>query len=50
MTVVAAMLLQRFELAVPEGAREPEAVLNISLRPKYPLSLTLTRRAAATTH
>jgi len=45
MTVVAAMLLQRFTLAVPEGMAEPEAVLNISLRPKVPLSLTLARRA-----
>ena len=39
MTVVAAMLLQRFVLAKGEGQGEPEAVLNISLRPKVPLVL-----------
>lgn len=46
MTVVAAMLLQRFVLAKGEGQGEPEAVLNISLRPKVPLLLKLERRPA----
>lgn len=44
MTVVAAMMLQRFVLAKAEGQGEPEAVLNISLRPKVPLLLNLERR------
>lgn len=44
MTVVAAMLLQRFTLAKGEGMAEPEAVLNISLRPKVPLLLKMERR------
>jgi cytochrome P450 len=44
MTVVAAMLLQRFVLATAEGQEEPEAVLNISLRPKAPLRLKVERR------
>jgi len=46
MTVVAAMLLQRFVLAKGEGMAEPEAVLNISLRPKAPLLLKVERRPA----
>lgn len=46
MTVIAATLLQRFTLAVQEGQGEPEAVLNISLRPKEPLRLTVARRLA----
>jgi cytochrome P450 len=44
MTVVAAMMLQRFVLAKPEGMAEPEAVLNISLRAKQPLVLDVRRR------
>lgn len=44
MTVVAAMMLQRFVLGKAEGQGEPEAVLNISLRPKTPLLLKLGRR------
>ena len=44
MTVVAAMVLQRFVLAKAEGAAEPEAVLNISLRAKQPLVLDIQRR------
>jgi cytochrome P450 len=44
MTVVAAMLLQRFVLGKAEGQGEPEAVLNISLRPKLPLVLNVKRR------
>lgn len=41
MTVVAAMLLQRFELAVPDGMAAPRPVLNVTLRPNRPLSLRL---------
>ena len=44
MTVVAAMLLQRFVLAKAAGQGEPEAALNISLRPKASLVLDLKRR------
>ncbi len=47
MTVVAAMLLQRFVLAKREGMAEPEAVLNISLRPNTPLLLKVERRTSA---
>ena len=43
MTVIAAMLLQRFVLAKGEGQAEPQAVLNISLRPKEPLRLSVRR-------
>ncbi len=46
MTVVAAMLLQRFVLSVPAGQAAPQAVLNISLRPATPLCLTLASSAA----
>lgn len=44
MTVVAAMVLQRFVLSQAEGQEEPQAVLNISLRPKLPLLLRVERR------
>ncbi|MCC2970418.1 cytochrome P450 [Massilia sp. IC2-476] len=44
MTVVAAMVLQRFVLAKEEGQAEPEAVLNISLRAKVPLALNVQLR------
>jgi len=44
MTVAAAMVLQRFVLSAQEGQGEPEAVLNISLRPKEPLRLKVERR------
>jgi cytochrome P450 len=40
MTVIAAMILQRFALA-PEGAA-PRAVMNVTLRPERPLSVQLT--------
>ncbi len=45
MTVIAAMLLQRFALAKGKGQASPEAVLNISLRPKEPLRLEVCRVA-----
>lgn len=44
MTVIAAQLLQRFELSVPPGTNAPEPVLAVSLRPKEPLRLRVTRR------
>jgi unspecific monooxygenase len=44
MTVVAAMLLQRFVLSKAQGQADPESVLNISLRPKEPLRLKVERR------
>lgn len=46
MTVVAAMLLQRFVLSVPAGQAAPQPVLNISLRPGTPLCLALASSAA----
>lgn len=39
MAVIAARLLQRFELSVPAGVEAPEPVLAISLRPKSTLRL-----------
>jgi cytochrome P450 len=41
MTIIAAMLLQRFELAAPAGMVPPEPALNITLRPKQALRLKL---------
>ncbi|NNG22243.1 cytochrome P450 [Telluria aromaticivorans] len=46
MTVVAAMLLQRFVLSVPAGQAAPQPVLNISMRPGTPLCLALASSAA----
>ncbi|WP_374221284.1 cytochrome P450 [Variovorax sp. E3] len=39
MTVVAAMLLQRHVLSVPEGQGAPRPMLNVTLRPASPLHL-----------
>jgi cytochrome P450 len=44
MTLVAAMLLQRYTLARPDDASTPAPVLNVTLRPKHGLSLHLQRR------
>ena len=41
MTIIAAMLLQRFELAVPDGMQAPVAALHITLRPGEALRLRL---------
>ncbi len=41
MTVIAAMLLQRVELSVPEGAGAPRPVWNVTLRPKQALALAV---------
>ncbi len=43
LTVIAAMLLQRFELNVPHGMTAPRPVLNVSLRPHEPLRLRLSQ-------
>lgn len=47
MTVVAAMLLQRLRLSVPEGAGAPRPVLQVTLRPSTPLRLRLQSRSGA---
>lgn len=44
MAVVAAMLLQRFELQWPEGAAPPEPLLHVTLRPATALRLKLRHR------
>ncbi|MEY2892859.1 MAG: hypothetical protein RJA98_2767 [Pseudomonadota bacterium] len=41
MTVVAAMVLQRVVLSVPEGQGAPTPVLHVTLRPNTPLNLRL---------
>lgn len=41
MTIIAAMLLQRFVLGMPESAAPPRPVLRVSLRPEQPLRLRL---------
>jgi cytochrome P450 len=46
MTVIAAMFLQRFTVAVPEGMAAPEPALHITLRPAQQLRLQLTARAS----
>jgi cytochrome P450 len=47
MTLVAAMLLQRYTLSLPAGAAPPEPVLNVTLRPRGGIRLMLSRRASA---
>ncbi|NIE64261.1 cytochrome P450 [Burkholderia sp. Ax-1719] len=44
MTVIAAMLLQRFTLSVPDGAAPPRPVLNVTLRPELPMHLAIVQR------
>lgn len=44
MMVMAAMLLQRFELHVPDGAAPPQQAFHITLRPAQPLRLRLVAR------
>jgi len=41
MTVVAAMVLQRYVLSVPPGMTPPRAVLNVTLRPQQALHLAI---------
>jgi cytochrome P450 len=45
MTLIAAMLLQRFELQVPAGAAAPTPRVNVTLRPAQGLRLVLACRA-----
>ena len=45
MTVVAAMFLQRFRVAAPQGMAPPEPAFNITLRPRTALELALGVRA-----
>lgn len=44
LTVIAAMILQRYTLSVPDGQAPPEPVQTISLRPRMPLRLKLAPR------
>jgi cytochrome P450 len=44
MTLVAAMLLQRYELSLPADAPPLEPVLNVTLRPRGGVRLRLRRR------
>jgi cytochrome P450 len=44
MTVIAAMLLQRFTLSVPDGAGPPRPVLNVTLRPEQPMRLAIAQQ------
>jgi cytochrome P450 len=46
-TLIAAMLLQRFELGLPPGTTAPQPSLNVTLRPAAGLHLLLRRRAHA---
>ena len=46
MTLVAALLVQRYEWALPAGAPPSEPVLNVTLRPRGGASLLLKRRTA----
>ncbi|RKP50625.1 cytochrome P450 [Trinickia fusca] len=46
MTVIAAMVLQRFNLSVPEGMTAPRPVMNVMLRPDQPVHLTVTSAAS----
>lgn len=41
MAAIAAMLLQRFELSIPDGMTAPRSVLNVTLRPEKPMHLAV---------
>ncbi|HVW53050.1 MAG TPA: cytochrome P450 [Trinickia sp.] len=41
MTVIAAMLLQRFELSIPDGSAPPRPMLKVTLRPDQPMHLAI---------
>lgn len=45
MVLLAAMLLQRYTLRVPEGAPPLKPRLHVTLRPQHPVQLLLSRRA-----
>lgn len=44
MSMVAAMLLQRWQLAVPQGAKAPRSQMHVTLRPAQPLHLLVSPR------
>lgn len=44
MTLIAALLLQRYRLATVPGEPAPQVKLNVTLRPREPIRLCLTRR------
>ncbi len=46
MTVIAAMVLQRFTLSVPDGMHSPRPVMNVTLRPDQPVHLAVAATAA----
>ena len=45
MALLAAMLLQRYRLAVPPGAEPPTPRLHVTLKAAQPIRLVLQRRA-----
>lgn len=47
MALLAAMLLQRYRLAVPPGAKPPTPLLHVTLKSAHPIRLTLQRRTGA---
>ncbi|POZ61861.1 cytochrome P450 [Chromobacterium alticapitis] len=47
MTQIAAQVLRRFELSVPDGMAAPEPAFHISQRPSLPLSLRIARVGSA---
>jgi cytochrome P450 len=47
MTLVAALLLQRYELLTVPGEAPPEPEFNVTLRPRKPLRLRLLRQQAS---
>lgn len=50
MTLIAALLLQRYDLALPEGAGPCEPVMNVTLRPRGGVTLRLTRKTSPHEH
>ncbi|WP_326941278.1 cytochrome P450 [Actimicrobium sp. GrIS 1.19] len=50
MTVIAAMLLQRFTVSVPDGMVAPRPAFNITLRPECPLRLRLKEYTHSVNH
>ncbi len=46
MALIAAHLVQNFDLALEEGARLPEPFVDVALKPKTPLRVRFTRRQA----
>jgi len=44
MTVIAAMILQRFSLSVPHGMLPPQPTMKVTLRPGIPLNLKVAAR------